>query len=52
MMVDMNCSVFVRGKMPSEEMQLFAENSGIVMMSTKYSMFEACGRLYEAGLGR
>ncbi|MBR6006764.1 MAG: hypothetical protein IK064_03975 [Clostridia bacterium] len=52
MMMDTNCIVFVRGKMPSEEMQLFAENSGIVMMTTKYSMFESCGRLYEAGLGR
>ena len=52
MMMDMECIVFVRGKVPTEEMQLFAENSGIVMMTTKCSMFEACGRLYEAGLGR
>ena len=52
MMMDMNCIVFVRGKQPSEEMQLFAENSGIIMMSTQLSMFESCGRLYEAGLGR
>ncbi len=52
MMMDMNCIVFVRGKMPSEEMQLFAENSGIIMMTTQLSMFESCGKLYEAGLGR
>ena len=52
MMMDMECIVFVRGKVPSDEMELFAENSGIVMMTTKCTMFEACGRLYEAGLGR
>ncbi|MBQ7061623.1 MAG: hypothetical protein IJM85_07560 [Clostridia bacterium] len=52
MMMDMSCIVIVRGKVPTEEMQLFAENAGIVMMRTRCTMFEACGRLYDAGLGR
>jgi hypothetical protein len=42
--------VFVRGKIPTEDIVEIARENGMVLFSTKYSMFLACGRLYEAGL--
>ena len=52
LLMDMGCVVFVRGKTPSEEMLALAENIGTVIMSTQLTMYESCGRLYLAGLGR
>lgn len=49
-LMDINVVVFVRGKVPSEDMIEMAREGGMVLLSTKYSMFLACGRLYEAGL--
>ena len=49
-MMDMVCVVFVRSKEPTEEMLRLAEESGIVVMSTKKRMYEACGILYSNGL--
>jgi len=49
-MMDMRCIVFVRSKQPSEEMISLAENCGIVVMTTKRRMYEACGMLYKSGL--
>jgi len=49
-MLDMKCVAFVRGKRPSEAMIELAEENGIVLMTTGYRMFTACGKLYEAGL--
>ena len=49
-MMDMVCIVFVRSKQPTEEMLRLAEESGIVVMSTKKRMYEACGILYSNGL--
>lgn len=49
-MMDMRCVVFVRNKMPGEDMVSLAADSGIVVMSSPVRMFEACGRLYVAGL--
>lgn len=51
-MMDMLCVVFVRNKKPSEEILRVAEESGIVVMTTKYRMYEACGMLYAGGLNR
>lgn len=48
--VDTRVVVFVRGKQPSEELISLADCSEILLMGTHYSMFEACGRLYQAGL--
>ena len=42
--------VFVRGKMPPPETVALAEERGIPLMASKYTMFETCGRLYKAGL--
>lgn len=50
-MMDMVCIVFVRGKQPTQEMIDLANERGIVLMTTPYRMFTACGLLYVNGLG-
>lgn len=49
-MMDMNCIVFVRSKMPTAEMTELAKESGIVLLATNKRMYEACGLLYSSGL--
>jgi len=49
-LLDIRVIVFVRGKSPSEDMVEMARESGMILLGSKYSMFLACGRLYEAGL--
>ena len=49
-MMDMRCIVFVRSKTPTPEMKELAEESGIVLLATGFTLFEACGRLYTNGL--
>jgi predicted transcriptional regulator len=50
MMMDIVCIVFVRGKVPADEIIKLAADNDIVLLATKKLMFEACGRLYSAGL--
>ncbi len=50
-MMDMLCIVFVRDKVPSDEIVSLAKESGIVVMKTALRAYEACGILYDAGLG-
>lgn len=52
LMMDMDCVIFVRGKIPTPEMINLAEQSQIALLSTTLTMYEASGRLYEAGLHR
>ena len=49
-MMDMNCIVFVRSKMPTAEMTELAKESNIVILATEKRMYEACGLLYSNGL--
>ena len=49
-MMDMICIVFVRSKIPTEEMLKLAKESGIVVMTTDKRLYEACGILYSNGL--
>ena len=49
-MMDMVCIVFVRSKLPSEEMLSLAKESGIVVMSTDKTLYTSCGLLYSNGL--
>jgi predicted transcriptional regulator len=42
--------VFVRGKVPPPETIRLAEEKGIPLLASKYTMFETCGRLFQAGL--
>ena len=49
-MMDMKGIVFVRGKKPDAAVISLAEESGIVLLTTDYRMYTACGLLYTAGL--
>ena len=49
-MMDIKAVVFVRGKIPTQPMIELASEKGIVLMSSRLPMFEACGRLYSNGL--
>lgn len=50
-MLDMKCIAFVRGKSPTEDLIRLAKDRDIMLLTTKYRMFTACGKLYAAGLG-
>lgn len=49
-MMDMCCIVFVRSKLPTDDMIALASKIGIVMLACDMRMYEACGRLYSGGL--
>lgn len=49
-MMDMKCIIFVRGKTPEQSIVDLASSRGLVVMASKYRMYEACGRLYAGGL--
>jgi len=42
--------VFVRGKLPPPETVALAEEKDIPLLASRYTMFETCGRLYQAGM--
>lgn len=49
-MVDINCIIFARGKVPDEEMLEEARELDLVILSTAKSAYTACGILYNSGL--
>jgi hypothetical protein len=49
-MVDAAGVVFVRDKAPDENTLRLAEEIGIPLIVTRLGMFEACGRLFAAGI--
>ena len=49
-MLDLKCLVFVRGKVPTEDILDSAEEQGLVVITTKMTAFSACGLLYNLGL--
>ncbi|RGY95774.1 DRTGG domain-containing protein [Clostridium sp. AM58-1XD] len=49
-MLDMACIIFVRGKVPDEQMCKLAKERDMVILLTSSSMFTTCGLLYQAGL--
>jgi predicted transcriptional regulator len=49
-MADVAAIVFVRGKMPTQDVVDLANAEKIPLITTPYGMFELCGRLYKAGL--
>lgn len=49
-MMDMKAIVFVRGKIPGEEILELSDESGIAVLSTNEPLYAACGKLYEQGL--
>lgn len=49
-MADIAAIVFVRGKTPGPETISLAKEKGIPLIAAPHSMFELCGRLFEAGM--
>ena len=49
-MAGIRAIVFVRGKIPPPETIALAAEKGVPLLASKYTMFETCGRLYQAGL--
>jgi len=49
-MIDLSAILFVRGKIPLQETIDMARAKGIPLLTTKYILFETCGRLYRAGI--
>lgn len=49
-MADVCAIIFVRGKKPASEIIELASEECIPLISSPFGSFEACGRLYRAGL--
>jgi len=49
-MMDIFCIVLVRGKQPTEAMIELAKERSVALLASDYSMFSACGILYNAGV--
>jgi hypothetical protein len=49
-MAGINVIVIVRDKTPPPETLELARESGITIINTGYTMYEACGRLFKEGL--
>jgi len=49
-MLELLAIIFVRGKRPDAETINLAKSKNIPMLTTKYILFETCGRLYNCGL--
>ena len=50
-MVEIAAICFIHGKHPHRETLDLAKKNEIPLFGTRFSMFEACGRLYSTGLG-
>jgi len=49
-MGDVTAVLMVRGKIPSPETADLAQQVGIPILGTEMTLFDVCGRLYQAGL--
>jgi len=49
-MMDIKAIVFVRGKKPTDDIIELANEYSMVLMSTDYTLYPSCGKLYTAGL--
>lgn len=49
-MLDVVAVVFVRGKLPGQDVIDMANSAGIALFTTPDTLYEACGKLYELGL--
>ncbi len=49
-MVEIMAVCFVHGKLPHNETIELAQQNELPLLTTKYSVFEACGRLFAAGM--
>jgi hypothetical protein len=49
-MIEISAVCFIQGKQPHEETVKLAQKNQIPLLSSPLSMFDACGKLYAAGL--
>lgn len=49
-MMDIKVIVFVRGKVPGEEVIELAKDLDMVILRTEHPLYVACGMLYQSGL--
>ena len=49
-MTEIAAIIFVHGKTPQPETVSLAQANALPLMTTAFSMFEACGKLYKSGL--
>lgn len=49
-MLDIGVILFVRGKIPAEDVISMAKQRDMVVLGTRHRMFTTCGILYQAGL--
>ncbi len=49
-MADVQCVLFVRNKNVTDEMLKLAQEHNMTLLRCKFSMFNAVGKLYQAGL--
>lgn len=49
-LLDVSAIVFVRRKVPTQNILDMANKKSIVILTTDYTLFESCGKLYNAGL--
>ncbi len=49
-MMDITAILFVRGKMPAEDVIELAKEKEIALLSTEKTMYTCCGLLYEKGI--
>ena len=49
-MLDIKAIAIIRGKKPSEELIAMAKRKDIALLTTRHSLFTACGLLYKNGL--
>lgn len=49
-MAGIRAVIFVRGKYPPPETIALAEQMGIPLATSRFTMYESCGRLYALGL--
>lgn len=48
--IDVFVIIFVRGKIPTNNIIKLAKEKKIILITTEHTLFEACGRLYKIGL--
>lgn len=49
-MADVTCILLVRNKKATKEMISLADENGMIVLETSFSMFRSAGELYKAGL--
>lgn len=49
-MMDISAIVFVRGKIPNDDVISLAETKDMAIFTTDYPLYIACGKLYSNGL--